>query len=187
MFTIQDDSARHRTRQPRWRDPELVRRREVLRKQVNLAVARAFVLKDAKAHLKPLVVWPYLKAAVPGGHCWSTICSLRYAGAPQAALARLRQGGFRTAFENAREKAGLPHLRSYDLRHMFCSFALMNGVEKDLLRQWMGHKTTQMIDEVYLHFLDDYRKQQMQKMRIDLPDDCKTIPAPPIIPPPTSP
>ena len=98
-----------------------------------------------------------------------------------------RAHGFRTAFENARERAGLPHLRSYDLRHMFCSFALMNGVDKDLLRQWMGHKTTQMIDEVYLHFLDDYRKQQMRKLRIDLPDDCKTAPALTIIPAPTSP
>ena len=62
-------------------------------------------------------------------------------------------------------------VRSYDLRHMFCSFALMNGVDRDLLRQWMGHKSAQMIDEVCLHFLDDYRRQQMRKMRIDLPDD----------------
>ena len=91
-----------------------------------------------------------------------------------------RAHGFRTAFENAREKAGLPHLRSYDLRHMFCSFALMNGVDKDLLRQWMGHKSTQMIDEVYLHFLNDFRRQQMRKMRIDLPDDCKAVTVSPV-------
>jgi integrase len=82
-----------------------------------------------------------------------------------------RAHGFRTAFENARKKAGLPHLRSYDLRHMFCSFALMNGIDKDVIRQWMGHKSYQMIDEVYSHFLDDYRKQQMRKLRIDLPED----------------
>ena len=88
-----------------------------------------------------------------------------------------RAHGFRTAFENAREQAGLPHLRSYDLRHMFCSFALMNGIDKDVIRQWMGHKSFQMIDEVYSHFLDDYRKQQMRKLRIDLPDDCKPTPA----------
>jgi integrase len=98
-----------------------------------------------------------------------------------------RVHGFRTAFENAREKAGLPHLRSYDLRHMFCSFALMNGIDKDVVRQWMGHKSFQMIDEVYTHFLDDYRRQQMRKLRIDLPDDCKAEPAQRIIPAPTSP
>jgi hypothetical protein len=91
MISIQDDSPRHRTRYPRWRDPELVRRREVLRKQVNLAIARAYVLADPKAHLKPQVAWPYIKAAVPG-YLWPTICSLHYAGAPQAALARLRKG-----------------------------------------------------------------------------------------------
>src|ERR1017187_4667627 len=69
MFT-QEDSNRHRIRQPRWRDPELVRRRKVLRKQVNLAIARAYVLEDPKAHLKPMVAWPYLQATVPGGYCW---------------------------------------------------------------------------------------------------------------------
>src|ERR1035437_7175485 len=76
MLTLQDNSPRHQTRRPRWRDPELVRRREVLCKQVNLAVARAFVLKDAKAHLKTMVLSSYVNAAVPGGYCWPTICSL---------------------------------------------------------------------------------------------------------------
>ena len=59
---------------------------------------------------------------------------------------------------------------------MFVSFALMNGIDKNVIRQWMGHKSYQMINEVYSHFLDDYRKQQMRKLRIDLPDDCKTRP-----------
>ena len=97
-----------------------------------------------------------------------------------------RVHGFRTAFETAREQAGLPNLRSYDLQHMFCSFALMNGIDKDVIRQWMGHKSFQMIDEVYTHFLDDYRKQQMRKLRIDLPDDCKNPPTPPENPPPAA-
>lgn len=93
----------------------------------------------------------------------------------------VRAKGFRKAFENARKKAGLPHLRSYDLRHMFCSFALMNGIDKDVIRQWMGHKSCQMIDEVYSHFLDDYRKQEMRKLRIDLPDECKGATAEPVV------
>lgn len=80
-----------------------------------------------------------------------------------------RAEGFRTAFRHARERDGLPNLRPYDLRHLFCSFALMNGVDKDVLRQWMGHKSFQMIDQVYSHFLADYRRQQMAKMQIDLP------------------
>ncbi len=80
-----------------------------------------------------------------------------------------RAKGFRKAFVTAREKAGLPNLRPYDLRHMFCSFALMNGIDKDVLREWMGHKSFQMIDQVYAHFLSDYRRQQMAKMQIALP------------------
>ena len=50
----------------------------------------------------------------------------------------------------------------------------------------MGHKSFQMIDQVYTHFLDDYRKQQMRKLRIDLPDDCKNPPTPPQTPPPAA-
>ena len=92
-------------------------------------------------------------------------------------------GGQRTHYRI--EEAGLPHLRSYDLRHMFCSFALMNGIDKDVLRQWMGHKSNDMIDQVYTHFLDDYRKQQMRKLRIDLPTESIPALAPSIIPPPS--
>ena len=47
----------------------------------------------------------------------------------------------------------------------------MSGIDKDVIRQWMGHKSNQMIDEIYTHFIDDYRKQQMRKLRIDLPED----------------
>ena len=92
MFFPQSDCANApRPRRPRWRDPERARQREVLHKQINLAVARAYVLADAKAHLKPDVLWPYMQAAVPGGYC-PTVCCMRYAGAPKAALARLQQG-----------------------------------------------------------------------------------------------
>jgi hypothetical protein len=56
-----------------------------------VAIARAYVLADPKAHLKPLVAWPYIKAAAPG-YLWPTICSLHYAGAPKSAIHRLRMG-----------------------------------------------------------------------------------------------
>jgi len=50
----------------------------------------------------------------------------------------------------------------------------MNGIDKDVIRQWIRHKSFQMIDEVCTHFLDDYRNQQMRKLRIDLPEDIAT-------------
>lgn len=80
-----------------------------------------------------------------------------------------RSQGFRTAFRHASAKAGLPGLRPYDLRHLFCSFALMNGIDRNVVREWMGHKSFQMIDQVYSHSLDEYRRQQMAKMQIALP------------------
>ena len=98
---------------------------------------------------------------------------------------RCRAKGFRKAFDTARTNAGLPNLRPYDLRHLFCSFALMNGVDKDVLRLWMGHKSFQMIDQVYSHFLGDYRRQQMAKMQIALPSPSDgNVPSAP--PEPTS-
>jgi len=47
----------------------------------------------------------------------------------------------------------------------------MNGIDKDVIRQWMWHKSFETRDESTSHFLDDYRKQQMRKLRVDLPDD----------------
>ena len=92
MFFPQNDCLNApRPRRPRWRDPEKTRQREVLQQQIKLAVARAYVLSDPKAHLKPEVLWPYLQAAVPGGYC-PTVCRLRYAGAPKAGMARLQKG-----------------------------------------------------------------------------------------------
>ena len=92
MFFPQNDCLNApRPRRPRWRDPERAWQREVLHQQINLAVARAFVLSDPKAHLKPDVLWPYMQVAVPGGYC-PTVCCMRYAGAPKASLARLQQG-----------------------------------------------------------------------------------------------
>lgn|ERR1039458_1583037 len=82
---------------------------------------------------------------------------------------KIRSQGFRTAFRHASSKAGLPGLRPYDLRHLFCSFALMNGIDRNVVREWMGHKSFQMIDQVYSHSLDEYRRQQMAKMQIALP------------------
>jgi hypothetical protein len=91
IFMFRDEESAPRIPQLRWRDPELIRQRQVLHERINLAVARAYVISDSKAHLRPRVVWPYLKATVPGGY-WPTLCRLRYAGAPQAALTRLRNG-----------------------------------------------------------------------------------------------
>ena len=93
----------------------------------------------------------------------------------------MRSQGFRTAFRHASAKAGLPGLRPYDLRHLFCSFALMNGIDRNVVREWMGHKSFQMIDLVYSHSLDSYRRQQMAKMQIALPvavEVSSQIPAP---------
>jgi hypothetical protein len=45
----------------------------------------------------------------------------------------------------------------------------MNGIDRNVIREWMGHKSFQMIDTVYSHSLNEYRRQQMAKMQIALP------------------
>lgn len=67
----------------------IAERRQVRREAFLLAIARAYVLVDTRAHQRRSwveLVWD--KAGYPA----PTVCQMRYAGAPKAAIARLRQG-----------------------------------------------------------------------------------------------
>jgi integrase len=79
-----------------------------------------------------------------------------------------RAKSFVKAFSNARETAGLPNFRPYDLRHYFISHAIMSGVEMFTVAKWAGHRNTKMIEEVYGHLSPEYRAAQMLKLDIKL-------------------
>lgn len=72
--------------------------------------------------------------------------------------------GFRGAFNTARKKAGIPWLRSYDLRHYFISIAVMAGIDYLTIMKWTGHKSSEMIDRIYGHLRPGHSKAQMQKL-----------------------
>ncbi len=71
--------------------------------------------------------------------------------------------GFKHAFTKARENAGIPYLTSHGLRHYFISHAIMSGSSKDAIMRWVGHASTQMIEQTYGHLLRTYQEQEMRK------------------------
>lgn len=67
----------------------------------------------------------------------------------------------------AREKVGLPKFGFHDCRHFFASMCAMSDVAKDVVRDWMGHSTTKLLDDVYVHYCRDYHKNQSAKVRFE--------------------
>jgi integrase len=70
---------------------------------------------------------------------------------------------WRTAFENARERAALTDFRFHDLRHCFASWLAMNGTTKKGMMELLGHRDPKMTDR-YTHLSDDYRRQAVQSL-----------------------
>jgi integrase len=67
----------------------------------------------------------------------------------------------------ARDKVGLPKFGFHDCRHFFASMCAMSDVAKDVVRDWMGHSTTKLLDDVYVHYCRDYHTNQAAKVRFE--------------------
>ncbi len=61
-----------------------------------------------------------------------------------------RMKSLRTAFEHAREKAGVPDVHFHDLRHTFASWYIQNGGDPYRLQKYLGHSTMAMTER-YTH------------------------------------
>ena len=53
-------------------------------------------------------------------------------------------------------------MTSHTLRHYFISQGVMSGT----IIKWTGHRNTRMIEEVYGHLNDGYRKEEMAKLKV---------------------
>lgn len=93
---------------------------------------------------------------------------------PQNPTERARN--FRGSFRTARRKAGLPWLRSYDLRHYFISWAVMQNIDTQTIMKWAGHKSSAMIDEVYTHLQKGHTKTKMSSLHFGLNQTTSTNP-----------
>ncbi|MBN9690691.1 MAG: site-specific integrase [Verrucomicrobia bacterium] len=72
---------------------------------------------------------------------------------------------FRESLRLARKAAGMPSFGFHDLRHAFCSAAVMAGIDFMTVARWLGHKDGGMlIGKVYGHIADDHRKRQAAKL-----------------------
>lgn len=62
-------------------------------------------------------------------------------------------------FERICEKAGVPHFRFHDLRHMNASVMLAVGVPNKYAQERMGHATDNMLKTVYQHTIQEEQKK----------------------------
>jgi len=66
-----------------------------------------------------------------------------------------RPADIRTAWENARDRAGITDFRFHDLRHSTASYLAMQGANPMEIAEVLGHRTMQMVKR-YTHLSDDH-------------------------------
>lgn len=69
----------------------------------------------------------------------------------------------RTAFNEARKKAGLEDVRFHDLRHTFVSRLVQSGVPLYDVVHLTGHKSLDMVQR-YAHLAPDYQERAIQAL-----------------------
>jgi integrase len=63
----------------------------------------------------------------------------------------------RESLKLVRAAAGLPDVGFHDLRHLFCSFSVMAGIDFMTIASWLGHNDGGiLIGKVYGHLLDGF-------------------------------
>lgn len=86
---------------------------------------------------------------------------------PQRGAKDIPAKKFRESLYLVRAKAGLPHLGFHDLRHLFCSFCVMAGIDFMTIAAWLGHKDGGiLVGKVYGHLLDEHRQRMAAKLTI---------------------
>lgn len=88
---------------------------------------------------------------------------------PQRGERDIRAKSLRESLRLVRAEAGLPEVGFHDLRHLFCSFCVMAGIDFMTIAAWMGHKDGGiLIGKVYGHLLDEHRRKMAAKLTIGL-------------------
>lgn len=73
----------------------------------------------------------------------------------------------RTAWENARDKAGLADFRFHDLRHSTASYLAMKGASLVEIAEVLGHRTLQMVRR-YAHLSESHVKGLVESLNEDI-------------------
>ena len=70
----------------------------------------------------------------------------------------------REPLNDAAQRAGINGaIRLHQLRHAFCSHALMSGIDARTVQKWMGHKDLKTTLR-YAHVSPDHEKAAIQKL-----------------------
>ena len=89
---------------------------------------------------------------------------------PQRGESDIRAKKLRESFNLVRTKAEIPNVGFHDLRHLFCSFSVMAGIDFLTIASWLGHKDGGiLIGKVYGHLLDEHRQKMAAKLMIGSP------------------
>lgn len=67
-------------------------------------------------------------------------------------------------FERVCKKAGVPHFRFHDLRHMNASVMLAIGVPNKYAQERIGHATDNMLKTVYQHTIQEEQKKYSEEI-----------------------
>lgn len=67
-------------------------------------------------------------------------------------------------FERVCKKAGVPHFRFHDLRHMNASVMLAVGIPNKYAQERMGHATDNMLKTVYQHTIQEEQKKYSEEI-----------------------
>jgi site-specific recombinase XerD len=71
----------------------------------------------------------------------------------------------RKALQTAAKNAGIVgSLGLHQLRHAFCSHALMQGIDPRTVQKWMGHKDLNTTLR-YAHVSPDHEREAIQRLR----------------------
>ena len=79
---------------------------------------------------------------------------------PQRGEKDIHAKTLRESFKLVRTKAELRNAGFHDLRHLFCSFCVMAGIDFMTIAAWLGHKDGGiLVGKVYGHLLDEHRQR----------------------------
>ena len=71
---------------------------------------------------------------------------------------------YRRRFKTLLKQANLPDIKFHALRHTFASRALEVGMDYKTLSEILGHASVSITMDLYVHSLNEYKKEQMNKL-----------------------
>ncbi len=114
-------------------------------------------LRVSEQRLKNETTTP-LKARRPGEYRDMPVPSYvaqATAGLGPGCLFTVTRTTFQRRFRAAADTAGLKGFRPHDLRHVFASIALSEGVPVTDVSRWLGHRSIEITYRTYSHFIPD--------------------------------